>query len=354
MRLRLTRYVVRAVITGALLVLAVLVSLDTVFSFFSEVDEVGRGDYTISAAVLYMLLTMPARIYQLFPAAVAIGGILGLGGLAAHSELIVMRAAGISARQLAGMVMQAGIVLMLVIVALGEFVAPSAQQYAERMRANAIAGQGEARGGSGIWVRDGQRFINVGVVLPDLVLRDIDVYEFDDKRLERALHAERAHYADGRWQLHDIAISRIEGERLMTEHSAGETWDELVRPELVDLLAVSPMSLAIWRLSSYIEYLRANELESRRFELAFWQKIATPLSTLVMLLLALPMVFGSMRSAGVGQRIFVGSMIGVGYYLLSELFAHIGIVYGLAAPVASLAPAALFTLIGLLGLRRAV
>ncbi|MDZ7749804.1 MAG: LptF/LptG family permease [Halofilum sp. (in: g-proteobacteria)] len=117
---------------------------------------------------------------------------------------------------------------------------------------------------------------------------------------------------------------------------------------------MSPASLPIWRLGPYVEYLEANRLEAGRFQLAFWQKIATPLSTLVMLLLALPIVFGSLRSAGTGQRVFLGSLIGIAYYLLSELFAHIGIVYGLAAPVAALAPAALFTVVGVAALRRAV
>ncbi len=349
----LTRYVVRAVVLGAVLVLAVLVSLDSVFTFIGEVDEVGQGDYSLAVAAVYILLTLPARMYQLFPAAVAIGGILGLGGLAAHSELTVMRAAGISSRQIAAMVLQAGLLLMLAIVAIGEGVAPGAQQHAERMRASAIAGQGDSRGASGVWVRDGDRFVSVGVLLPDHVLRDIDIYEFADHRLQRALSVARAVYVDGRWRLQDIESTRIDEDgQLVTEHREQAVWQSLVRPELVDLLAVSPMSLSIWRLAGYVDYLRANRLESARFELAFWQKIATPLSTLVMLLLALPVIFGSLRTSGVGQRVFIGSLIGVGYYVLSELFAHVGIVYGLTPAVASLAPAALFTVVGLVLLRR--
>ncbi|MEX1082424.1 MAG: LPS export ABC transporter permease LptG [Halofilum sp. (in: g-proteobacteria)] len=353
MRLMLTRYVVRAVMIGAVLVLAVLVSLDSVFTFIGEVDQVGRGDYSLGVAAVYMLLSMPSRIYELFPAAVAIGGILGLGGLAANSELTVMRAAGISSRQIAGMVLQAGLLLMVAIVAIGEGLAPPAQQHGERMRASAIAGQGDARGARGVWVRDGDRFVSVGTLLPNQVLRDVDIYEFADHRLQRALHVDRAIFVDGRWQLHDVDTTRIDAAgELVRGHRARAVWDELVRPELVDLLAVSPMSLSIWRLAGYVEYLRDNRLEATRFELAFWQKVATPLSTLVMLLLALPVIFGSLRSSGVGQRVFVGSLIGVGYFLASELFAHVGIVYGLAAPVAALAPVVLFATVGIVLLRR--
>lgn len=348
----LTRYVMRAVIVGALLVLAVLVGLETMFSFFGELDEVGRGDYDMLAAMTYMALTVPGRLYELFPVAVAIGGVVGLGTLAANSEIVVMRAAGISKVRIMAMVMQGGIVLMAAIVTIGEAVAPPAQHNAERMRAAAIAGQSHMRGAQGLWVRDAQRFINVGEVLPGYVLRDIEVYEFDGRRLEQALHAERAHYVDGTWDVRGIRSTRLEGDELRTQRIESTQWERLVRPELFRLLAVSPESLPIWRLGRYVDYLERNRLEAARFQLAFWRKIATPLSTLVMLLLALPIVFGSLRSAGAGQRIFLGSLIGVGYYLVAELFSHIGIVYGLSAPVAALAPAVLFTIAGCVILRR--
>jgi len=358
---RLSRYVMRAVIQGALLVLAVLLALDTVFTLFGEMDHIGHGDYDLTAAIVYVLLRLPARVYDLFPTAIAIGGVLGLGTLAANSELIVMRAAGISIRRIIGMVMQGGLVLMLAIVLVGEGVAPEAQQAAERMRGAALAGQGSVQGEHGLWVRDGQRFINVGTVLPGYVLRNVRVYEFHDRRLERAVRADRAVYQHGEWRLSDIDSTVFDnggtsGEdgKLRTVHEDSAVWQRLVRPELFQLLAVSPESLPIWRLYDYVEYLRSNRLDSARFELAFWHKIATPLSTLVMLLLALPVIFGSLRSAGTGQRIFFGSVIGLGYYLVSELFAHIGIVYGLAAPVAALAPAVLFAVVGAFSLRRIV
>lgn len=350
----LSRYVARSVIGGALLVLAVLIALDTLFAFFGELDDLGRGDYDIWTAALYVLLTVPARIYELFPAAVAIGGVLGLGTLAANSELVVMRAAGVSIGRIIVMVMQGGLVLMAVIVAVGEGVAPSSQQQAENVRAVAISGQGAARSERGLWVRDGERFINVGEVLPGRVLRDVEIYSFDGTRLSSARHAESVVYTGDGWRMHELRITHIEDGSLATEHVEEVERDRLVRPELFQLLTISPESLPIWQLHRYVEYLRANRLESDRFALAFWKKLETPLSTLVMLLLALPVIFGSMRSAGAGQRIFIGSLIGIGYYLVAELFSHIGIVYGLAPPLAALAPVLLFTVLGLYGLQRTV
>ena len=358
MRGRLSRYVMRAVIQGALLVLAVLLALDTVFTLFGEMDHIGQGNYDLATAVVYVLLRIPSRIYDLFPTAIAIGGVLGLGTLAANSELVVMRAAGISIGRIIGMVMQGGLVLMIAIVLVGEGVAPDAQQAAERIRGAALAGQSNVGGEHGLWVRDGHRFINVGTVLPGYVLRDVRVYQFRDRQLVLALHADRALYKHGQWRLEDVDrtdFERADGrDRMHTEHEDSLVWKRLVRPELFQLLAVSPESLPIWRLRDYVQYLHRNDLDAARFELAFWQKIATPLSTLVMLLLALPLIFGSLRSAGTGQRIFFGSLIGLGYFLVSQLFAHVGIVYGLVAPIAALTPAALFGIVGLIALRRVV
>jgi lipopolysaccharide export system permease protein len=350
----LGRYIARTVIAGSVLVLAVLLSLNTLFAITREFGSTGQGDYGVAEALLYVLLTVPADIYELFPAAVAIGGVVGLGALAANSELLVMRAAGVSNGRIVGMVMQGGLVLMAAIVLVGEVVAPPSQQYAERMRSSAIAGQSDVRGPDGLWLRDENRFVNVGEILPGYVLRDVSVYEFEDRRLRRTLHADRAHYERrrDRWRLIDVRSTRLNEERVATQRDAEVTWPRLVPPDLFEVLTVSPETLPGWRLFSYVDYLSDNDLESARFALAFWKKIATPLSTLVMLLLALPMVFGSVRSTGAGQRVFIGSVIGVGYLLLAELFAHVGIVYGLPAPLAVMAPAILFTITGLLLLRR--
>lgn len=350
----LGRYVARSVIAGALLVLAVLIGLDTLFAFFGQLDDVGRGEYDLWTSALYVLLTVPGRMYELFPAAVAIGGVLGLGALAANSELVVMRAAGVSIGRIMGMVMQGGLVLMAVIVAVGEGVAPWGQHQAENLRAVAISGQGAARSERGLWVRDGGRFINVSEVLPGRVLRDIEIYGFDGTRLDSAQHVERAVYSGGQWRLHGVQQTRFDGDVLSTQRLEQAVHERLVRPELLQLLTISPESLPVWQLQRYVEYLRANRLESDRFELALWKKLETPLSTLVMLLLALPIIFGSLRSAGTGQRVFIGSLIGIGYFLVAELFSHIGIVYGLAPPLAALSPVVLFTAVGLVALRRTV
>jgi len=209
-----------------------------------------------------------------------------------------------------------------------------------------------SRGERGLWVRDEGRFINVGEILPGHMLRDVEIYAFDGTRLEQAQHADRAVHEDGQWTINDIRRTRFSDGTLSTTQVESEQQTQLVRPELFQLLTVSPESLPAWQLYAYVNYLRSNDLEAGRFNLALWKKLEKPLSTLVMLLLALPVIFGSPRHTGTGQRAFIGSLIGIGYYLVAELFSHIGIVYGLAAPLAAMGPVLLFTAVGVVALRR--
>lgn len=350
----LTRYIIRTVVASALIVLVVLMGVDALISFFREIDDVGKGDYSFLHALFYVLLTLPERIYDLFPAAVAIGGVLALGGLAANSELVVMRAAGVSIQRILVQVLQGGVLLILAVIALGEGVAPVTQHQGERVRSAAIAGDSVAATERGLWLRDGSRFINVARVMPGFELRGIALYEFDGTRLTRALRADRAHYVDDEWTLERVRETRLHGDRKTTARHEELPRVELVQPDMLEVLVVSPSTLPSWQLWQYVRHMQRNDLDTARHELALWKKLVTPLSTLVMLLLSLPVIFGPLRATGAGQRIFIGSMIGIGYYFVAELFSHVAIVYGLAVPVAAFAPVMLFGVAGIVALRRVV
>ncbi len=350
----LTRYIVRTVVAGALLVLLALMSIDGLMSFFREIGDTGAGDYTVTLALLYVLLTFPERIYDLFPPAVAIGGVLALGALAANSELVVMRAAGVSIARILGQVLQGGAVLIIAVILIGEGVAPASQHYGERMRATAIAGDDAADSARGLWLRDEHRFVSIERLRPGYELEQVTLYEFDEGTLAVTLTAQRVRYIEERWILESVRETRLDNDFRRTREHEELVREELLRPEMLEVLAMSPDTLPAWQLYDYVRYLQRNNLDSATQELALWKKLVTPLSTLVMLMLSLPVIFGPLRSTGAGQRIFIGSLIGIGYYLVSELFAHVAIVYGFSVPLAALAPVILFAGIALIALRRTV
>ena len=351
----LDRYLARAILQAALLVLFMLLAIDTAFAFFAELDDVGKGDYSLTDALRYIALTVPRRCYVLFPTSVLLGSLVGLGSLANHSELIVMRAAGVSKRRILWSTVLVGIGLSVLMLGFGEGIAASSEQHAQRLRADQVAGRVSLQGEDGLWVRNANRYVNVKQLLPGMHLQDVTIYDFSTAQDMVATRARTGQYENGLWVLHDIQRSRVSDEGVKLERVPRETWTTLVDPTLFDVLLVNPDSLSIVDLRRYISHLQGNELDARRYELAFWRKLSAPMTTLVMLMIALPFVFGDHRSTGAGQRLLIGSMIGIVYFLADRLFAHIGLIYGGASPlISAFLPPLVFAALAVFLMRRVV
>ncbi len=349
----LARYIGKTVFLNTLLVLLVLVALSALFSFIGELDEVGKGDYSVKTALVYVLLRIPGIAYELFPSSVLLGSLLGLGAMASQSELTAMRSAGISITQMAGAVSLIGLLLMGLVALLGEFVMPPSESQAQELRTAALSQRVSIRSRTGYWAKSDNRFINIKSVLPDLSLVDVSIYEFDERELKKVIYAKRAlQRADTEWQLTEVTQTNFLPDSLFTERSEEKSIQNLVNAELLQGLSVAPESMSARNLFGQIDYLRRNQLDSGPIELALWTKITNPISTLVMLMLSLPFVFASQRSGSVGQKMFIGILLGIGYFLINRLFTHLGLANGYSPAVSTLIPLSLFGILAILGLTR--
>lgn len=349
----LNRYLGRYVAAGTLLALLVLLALDLFFAVIAEADEVGKGGYDWPHAAYYIALSVPGRIYQFFPMAVLLGGLMSLGALASNSELIAMRAAGVPVAGIVRAVLKTGLVLMVAAVLLGELAAPTLERKAQSLRASLQSPELALQGERGLWARDGRRFLRVETVLPDMRLLGVRVYELDEQLgMREAVYARSARYDGRRWVLEELRRSRFHRDRVDTEQKAREEWAHLLSPALFKVIVVRPEQMSAWTLARYVAYLRDNNLDARRYELAFWLRFTIPLSSLVMLLLAIPFVFGSLRSGSAGQRLVVGLLLGVGFYIFNRSMNHLGLVYGLSPLLSAALPLLVFLALSLMGLRR--
>ncbi|RFA30453.1 LPS export ABC transporter permease LptG [Alkalilimnicola ehrlichii] len=349
----LSRYLTVTVVVGSLITLLILLSLEVVFSFVDEAGDIGRGEYTAGSALMYVLLRAPYRAYEAFPMATLIGSLLGLGGLAARNELTVMRAVGISILGVARSVVMAGFVLALIAFALGEWVVPTTERWAQDLRSGAISQRVASDRLAGFWARDGANFVKVERALGNRHLVGMRIFEFDEeRRLTGILEAERALYAGGGWVLEEITKSRFSAVGVAVDTVDRLAWDSDLAPAVLDVVVVDPEMMSARELRTYITYLERNDLDSEQYRLAFWIKVATPLATVAMLLLTVPMVFGSARSANAGQRLFVGVLIGIVFFLSNRLLNQMGLVYGLPPAFSALLPTLVFLAIGLWGIMR--
>lgn len=350
----LDRYIAGSVVGGSLLALLVLVSLGAFFTFLGEVARIGSGDYGTLRAIEFVLLSMPLQAWEVFPVAALIGTLLSLGNLAAGSELVAMRAAGMSLLRVGRSAAVGAAGLAVVCLLLGDIIAPPAEQYAQSRRALAVHGELAIAEGQGVWARDGRTYVNVRQLSDARRVDGIWLYEFaEDGRLERTAQAVAARFdADG-WALEGVQETRIAPDgSAQTASYPALRWDTRLSPDLLNLFVVDPGSLSAFGLRDYVAYLRENELDASRYQHAFWSKLVAPVSVVVMVLLALPFVAGQMRTSAAGQRLLVGLLIGVAFFLVNRVLGFSGEVFRLDPVVVAWLPTAVLAAAAVLALAR--
>ncbi len=339
----LDRYIATTILRFSAYALAGVFSIDSLFFFLDQLGEVGRDGYTLTDALTYMALTSPRRVYVLLPMAVLLGAMMGLGGLSNARELTAMRAAGVSIGRITWSVVKVGLLLGAFTLFLGEGLVPISEHEAQVQKARGEVKNLALNTRYGLWVREGDLFINVAHILPDATLQDVTMYQLDENfNIKRSVHAEEVVYQGGKWQLRDVVSTRF-GE-LQLKASQADTLDmkSLLKPDLLEILVVRPESLSIWGLFQYTRYLNDNNQNAARYELAFWNKVLAPLVNIVMLLVTIPLVFANLRVVSISQRVIQGIMIGLLFFMFNKGLGYTGLVMGFPSLISASLPALLF------------
>ena len=335
-------YIVMAVFRGVALALAVIVAIYGSIDLVSQLRDVGTGSYGFPQVFSYVLLRLPRKIFDTLPAAALIGSLLSLGNLAVHRELVVMRSSGISSLQLVGTVGLAGIGLAALMAVIGESLAPSLSGYAGEMRQQALRSETGETSGPATWLRDGDRILSVGRQTGDLGYGGgVLLFELGpDQTLKQVARADSADIdAQSHWVLTNYAETSFLDNGVATNSARTATQTYSLNPNLlVSVVREDRLDTpALWR---YIRYLKDNSLDSKHYEIALWSRLASIVSVILMTVLALPFVFGGLRSAAAGSRLLVGLVIGLGYYMLSTVLASSGEVFNVDPAIVAWAPSA--------------
>jgi len=339
----LERYIALTVMRSTSLTLFSLVSLLVFFNFIDQLDEVGTGQYEISDAFFVAVLSAPRFLFELFPVAALIGALLGLGALANHSELTAMRTIGFSVRHIARSLAKMGLVLMLVIGCVGEFIGPYSEQYAQDYRYEKQQNTVALRSKYGFWAKDGANIVNIRNVSTDKHVANIYLYEFSkDKELTLASKAKRADYKNKKWVLTDVQQTHFSDLITKVRHLDKADWAANFNANLLSAAVVSPSMLPVWQLGEFIDYLVANELNAAEYQVAYWLKLATPFAAFVMLFLAIPFVIGSQRDGSKGKRVFIGAMLGASFFLLTRAMSHVALAYDVSPAFTTMLPSLVF------------
>jgi lipopolysaccharide export system permease protein len=350
----LRRYLSRQVGGSILLVLTALLMLFAFFDLIYELKDVGVQGYRLTAALVFVALSIPGHLYELLPVAALIGTLFAMGQLVIHSEYAVMRTSGMSILALALSLVQSGLIFAAATFVTGEFLAPASEEAAQKLRLKQSSSVVAQAFRSGLWVKDEGAFVNVARVLYDATLQDVRIYSFDDHyRLRSISQAREGTFVhDNLWILKNVVQTKFEEDHTSVATYAALDWRSVLTPGILSVLLVPPEKMSLWTLFSYVQHLRENRQESARYEIALWNKVIYPVAVLVMMVLALPFAYMNVREGGVSTKIFAGIMLGLGFHLLNRLFGHMGQLAAWPPLIAAVLPTAAFLALALLMIRR--
>lgn len=342
----LDRYIGRTILSSILMTLFTLIALDGVIKFVEQLRRVGQADYDAVSAMFVTLALLPRDLEIFFPMAALLGALLGLGSLATKSELVVMQAAGFSKLQVASAVMKTAIILMIMNMAVGEWIAPRSEQFARNYRAEKLYGGDLLSTQGSIWARDNNAFIYIERVENPQNLKGIHIFNFNNEnQLYELQFAQTAQYSIEKkgWILANIDRANLTNPlQIDNRQISSELWQTSLTPDKLGVVALSSSALSLSELFGYIRYLRDAGQESRIYELTFWQKAFSPLSVMVMMLMALSFIFGPLRSVPMGVRIITGIAFGFLFYVTNELFGRVSIVFSLPPIISAILPSMIF------------
>jgi len=352
-------YIGRAAILGMLLVWASLTILMMMFSVLGELRST-TADYSALDVFWFVAQTGPRMAYQIFPVSALMGSLLGIGSLASANELVAFRVSGVSRLRLAVAGIAGTLILTIPVMAIGEWVAPDAEQQARAYRLSRLVGQVIIGGESGMWIRDGSDIVNIRRPLltadrgqQSISFQEVEIHHFEGfSGLRKITRADSASFDGQQWKLEGVSSIDIDSSGVTPSSSEEETWVSGIKPELLESAVSRPFYLSIRALWDQINYLKSNGLDDRIYQSAIWEKLTYPFAIVALVLAGMPFVFGSSRQHNHGFRLFIGMTLGGVFMLVNAGAQNLAAAYSLPVFRGTITPSAILMTIAVIILRR--
>lgn len=347
------RYLAKNVVLAIAFVTLLLIGLQLFILLVNQLESIGKGDYGILQALLFVCLQMPYEVYLFFPMASLLGALIGLGTLAQHRELIILRAAGMSIGQITWAVFKVALMVILVVTLLGEYVVPRLLHQANDVKMKAVSGGQTVRTAKGIWLRQQRDFLMIGGMENQKTLLQIYQFHFgDDHRLMLTRKIAKAYWDNGIWRAQDVVETHFYKDHTTVKTRPQLLWHTSFKPSLYSV-ATLPDEMTLPALYRYWRGRAQNNQPIAHEKLIFLQRIFQPATTLVMMLLAIPFIFGPLRSSTMGSKLLIGATIGFSFYIMNKLLGSMSDVFRWSPELAASLPTLLFAVLGMYLMKRA-
>ena len=347
------RYIAKTLLSYTLVVMFVWLSIYSFFNFLSELNSVGKANYTILEAFQYIVLQMPEVAYDQASALILLGCILGMGHLATTGQLLIFRVSGVSVLKITWLTIKNAMIFLFILILVGETLAPTLTQYAENDRSNALGQTTLSESQDGFWIRDGDNFINVENNIDGSIFKGITVIEVNkENRIERVINSDSGLFDGKSINLNDANIFSINTKNKFEnilfkerfEYKKGVAFDQ----DLITSFEKKPEDLSTFTIIKQIQFLTDNKLRSGVFEVELYKRLGKPASLLAMILIAMLFIFGSTRTVTLGRKIFLGVAIGLTFELISRISGALSLSYEFSPFLSSFIPSLLAIIIAIM------
>ena len=322
-------YLFKRFIFGFLISLAVLLSIEIFFSFTAEIKYLNSGNYSFTRLVQYILLNIPRSINIMFPYAILIGAMLSLGAMASDLEFVSMQAAGISVSKIMFIILSQAFALSIIFYSISDFIVPKYTIKAEQKKNFAINKKIIFQR-NGVWFKDDNAFIKIREIYSESNLKGIIIYDYNEEnRLQAISNIKEADLINGKWILKGVNKTLFSTNPISKKYHKVQIKDKFVNQQLINIKTQNSLSLSLSDVAKNIRYLNNNNLDTTVQTKIFWEKLFQPFSTVIMLFLAMPFIFGRYRQNNLSKRIVIGVLIGISFFIVYSILPNIGIVLGI-------------------------
>ena len=343
----LDKYIAKQILSSIFIVLGILIVVVGILDLVDEIKKI-NSEYTISFVFMYVLLNVPQNIYEVLPIATLMGSLIGLSKFSSTNELNAAKSCGVSFGQIISIAIKTGLLIVILTFIVGEFFAPKGQQLANDVKNIGESTRLSMKNTDGIWIKSGDSFIHIANVYPNKIVKEVSVYRFNEKQqLMQSIYAEEGYYSNGKWFMKNVTSTDFQNKDIEVLSIDKTTFKEFVDLDLFDIMIIKPNQMNLLQLNKYINYLKTNSMESKNYELAFWSKFSVPISCLVMFLLTTPFVHSNIRTASLGQRIFIGILTGVVLFLFNQTLNKLSIIINMPPFIGSFLPVIILFIISL-------
>tara|TARA_Y200000002_G_C22661713_1_gene656024 strand:- start:180 stop:1247 length:1068 start_codon:yes stop_codon:yes gene_type:complete len=335
-------YMFKKYLLGFLLTVSILISINLLIIFLSELKNIGVNEYTLSQITQYTLYLIPQNFLDIFPYALLIGSMIAFGSMAYHSEILAINSNGVGIRKTILIIMFQTFLLATLFTYIGNLISPGFSVHAQELKTNALKKNSINKE---IWFKGKDYIINAKSMITDKHLKDIEIINIKNGAIDSILEAKEAIFST-HWILNRIKIINIDSNQIINKQTQSISTEKFIPSQILKSKFNKKRYQSIESLYTNMIFYDDLGIYYEEHKVMFWQKILLPISCCIIVFIGIPFLFTKIRSSNQSQKIIFGILFGITYFVVSSIIINVSLILNISALISVLISMGVFIFIG--------